>query len=151
MGLSTYDVIDCAGRYFLPPPVSPLPLSSCFSALLHLCHHCEKAREWQEGGEPENKGEGYDRQPIEDFPKHFSSILSFMTAGTSYVTRNYGITVVCSKGRKKVKTNHLNSPKRLRTSCYATVMTNCECLFKDTAIVLVIFFQESQDYSNNVM
>lgn len=54
--LSAHDVIDCAGRYSLPPP-SPFPLSSCFSVSLHLCRHCEKAWEWQEGGEAEEKEE----------------------------------------------------------------------------------------------
>lgn len=41
----------------LPPPF-PFPLSSCLSASLHLCRHCEKAWEWQEGGEDEEKEEG---------------------------------------------------------------------------------------------
>lgn len=72
-GVSTNDVIDCAGRYFLPSP-TPAPFPSL---LLPLCisHHWGKAWEWQEGGELEDKEDNRrGKLLIKNFPKHLRHI-----------------------------------------------------------------------------
>ena len=90
------------GTLSLLPP--PFPLSSCFSASLHLCRHCEKAWEWQEGGETEEKEEergGGRRKEVrqlytnQDFPEYLHRILLFPAAGTLFFSLFFSITVLC--------------------------------------------------------